>query len=197
MKKFGGVTMLGGIRHNFTALLLILVGFGYGWAATHSTQADTGKSLEPSTPKAAKAFEIGAYRIDMAIPRDKHLVELTPDEYSFFPRAFENEKSYNAPPTGFLGWQWNVMLGTVNGRVYKVAAFVDDLTPAEGARLLTLAKKHCLTVLGKPAEQTPDQAVWDMEGGNVILRSATIMGSVSINLFATSTTIRPGDRLRK
>lgn len=115
------------------------------------------------------------------------LVELTPDEYKFFAREFKNEKTYNAPPTSFLGRSWNVMLGTVAGRIWKVAAFVELDNLSESQALIDVARKHCISHLGRPTEEQPGLVTWDTRDGNVILRTASIMGTVEIHLFVTST----------
>ena len=186
---FGGFAMAAAIahpRHIVTALLLILVGVIYAWSA-----GSAGNMPKTQAPKGSRAglpssFPIGVYRIDSPTPISHELVELTAEEYKFFARMFKNEKTYKAPPVVFLGRSWNVMLGTVDGRVWKVAAFVELDNMAEAKRLTDEVMKYCISQLGKPAEQQPHLITWDTRDGNVILQTATVMGTAAINLFVTS-----------
>jgi hypothetical protein len=124
------------------------------------------------------------------------LVELTADEYKSFAPVFKNEKTYKAPPTSFLGRSWNVMLGTVAGRIWKVAAFIELDNINESQALIDVATRYCISHLGKPTEEQPGLITWDTRDGNVILQTASVMGTVAINLFVTSSAAGSFERLR-
>lgn len=196
---FGGIAMAAAIahpRHIVTALVLILVGFIYVWAAgsaDNSPQTGTRKFSRYSLPS---AFAIGDYRIDTSISVTHKLVELTAEEYEFFTRMFKNEKTYKVPPAVLLGRSWNVMLGTVGGRVWKVAAFVELDNIAEAKRLTDEVMRYCISQLGKPTEEQSGLITWDTRDGNVILQHATVMGTAAINLFVTSRAASSFERLR-
>lgn len=183
-------------RNIVTALVLMLGGLGYVWAVGSARQSPRARSGPPSREGLPSSFAIGGYRIDAPVPASKDLVELTPTEYKFFARAFKNERTYKAPSATFLGRLWNVMLGTVDGGVYKVAAFVelDDKTEAE--RLIGVAMRHCTSQLGKPTEEKPGFVTWDTRDGNVILQNASVMGTVSINVFVTASAVHSFTRLK-
>jgi len=82
-------------------------------------------------PRAYTSFPIGEYRLDASIDGLIGLVEFSPAEYAMMGRQFEGETNYNAPPVTFLGRPWKVMLGTVHGRIYKIAPYLEPATKQE------------------------------------------------------------------
>ena len=196
-------------RHIVTALLLILGGIIYAWATGGVRNVSQTRARKISRQSLPSAFAIGDYRIDTQLSVSQELVELTEYEYKFFTPMFKNEKIYKAPPTVFLGRPWNIMLGTVNGRIYKVAAFVELDNIAEANHLTDEVMRYCISRLGKPMEEhsghiirdardgniiavlpqvfeQPKHILWDTRDGNVILQTGTVMGTAGINLFVTS-----------
>jgi hypothetical protein len=168
------------------ALLMILGGVIYGLATGSAGNPHQTRTREVSWQILPLSFAIGEYRIDTQISALHKLVELTTEEYKFFTRVFKNEKTYKAPPTIFLGRSWNVMLGTVNGRVWKVATFIELDNVSEANRLSDDVMGYCISHLGKPMEKQPNIITWDTRDGNIILQTATVMGTVAINLYVTS-----------
>jgi hypothetical protein len=71
-----------------------------------------------------RSFPIGEYKLD-AIVNVTSLTEFSSAEYSVMGREFEGEKNYNAPPVTFLNRVWKLQLGTVNGKIYKIAPFLE------------------------------------------------------------------------
>jgi len=195
---FGGLAMAATAFHSrniVTALVLILGGLGYAWASGTVRQSPRAGSDRPSREGLPPSFAIGRYRINAPASSWKDLVELTPGEYKFFARVFKNERTYEAPPATFLGRPWKVMLGTVDGRIYKVAAFVEFDDKPEAERVTSAAMHYCTSQLGKPAEEKPGLVTWDTRDGNVILQTASIMGTVTVNVFVTSSAVRSFARL--
>jgi hypothetical protein len=196
---FGGLAMIAAIaqpRNVVSALVLILGGVLYGWAAGRAGDSSQTRAREVSRQGLPVAIAIGGYRIDTPVSGSHQLVELTVEEYKFFARIFKNEKTYKAPPAEFLGRSWNVMLGTVAGRVWKVAAFVELDNIAEARRLTDDVMRYCISHLGKPTEERPGLITWDTRDGNVILQTASVMGTGAINLFVTSSAASAFERLR-
>ncbi len=186
---FGGLGMATAIVHpkNIApALILILGGVMYAWSPGIAGESPQRMAIGVPRQSLPSSFDIGGYRIDTQVSASQKLVELTPKEYKIFARMFKNEKTYYAPPATFLGRSWNIMLGTVGGHVWKVAAFVEIENIAEAKRITDAAMRYCISTLGEPAEQQSGITTWDTRDGNVILQTATVMGTEAINLFVTS-----------
>lgn len=197
---FGGLAMLAAFlhpRHIVTALFLIFGGVIYGWAAGSTDDPSQTRTRDVSRQSLPSAFGIGDYWIDTPVPASHELVELTAQEYKFFARKFKNEKTYKATPAMFLGRSWKIMLGTVDGRVWKIAAFVELDNMAEAKRLSDDVMKYCISQLGKPTEeQRSGLTIWDTKDGNIVLQTASVMGSAAINLFVTSSSVGSFKQLR-
>ena len=110
--------ILGSHRSNIMAgaslILFALVSMAYSKQV--SSQAG-------NTPPRA-SFPIGQYKLDTRVETVTGLTEFSAAEYAVMGRQFEGEKNYNAAPVTFLGRQWKLQLGTVNGRIYKIAPFL-------------------------------------------------------------------------
>lgn len=78
-----------------------------------------------NAPTASASLPIGKYRLDMPIEGLMGLTEFSRFEYATFGREFDGEKDYNAPSLEFLRRRWKVALGTVKGRVFKIALYFD------------------------------------------------------------------------
>ena len=125
----------------------------------------------------------------------KGLTEISPAEYSVFGRTFRGEVLFHAPAVTFLGFTWSLMLGAVNGELYKIApslklSFIGD---ANRAAMITLT--YCKDELGKPSQQQTGLFCWDATDGNVILQTVEGASSIDINLFITSRTVQSYTRL--
>ena len=148
-----------------------------------------GCSTTPEKPKAGSAgnmLAVGPYRLDAPVEGLPGLVEWTEAEYQDIGRQFRGERNYNAPPVSFLGGQWRLMLGTVNGRIYRIApsiAFSDKETATEA---LTVVVRFYRSVLGEPAKQQPGIYVWNAPQASVILQTAEASDGLGIQLFLTS-----------
>jgi hypothetical protein len=71
---------------------------------------------------------IGGYHLGQNITGLAGLTEISPSEYAALPKTFPRERIFRAPDITFLGYAWNLVLGTVDGFVYKLSAqFVSDL----------------------------------------------------------------------
>ncbi len=91
-----------------------------------------------NAPTASASLPIGKYRLDMPIEGLTGLTEFSRFEYATFGREFDGEKDYNAPSLEFLKRRWKVALGTVKGRVFKIALYFDtDSKEAAAANVVT------------------------------------------------------------
>jgi hypothetical protein len=135
-------------------------------------------------------FPIGKYTLDSPVSTFSGLHEFSFDEYSTMGRTFEDGKNFNAPPEMFLDRHWKVMLGTVGGKVYKIAAYLEFHSKTEANPVAMQALNYCTEQLGKPTEEQTGLFVWDTTNGNVILQTGETAEGLAINLFETSSSVR-------
>jgi hypothetical protein len=135
-------------------------------------------------------FPIGEYKLDMPVAGFPGLKEFSPTEYSVLGRPFDGETDFDAPPVVFLGRSWQLQLGTVHGKIYKIAPYLllKDKQDANAAAMESL--RHCTAKLGKPSEQRSGFFVWDASDGNVVLQTAEVLDGFSVNMFLTSRSAR-------
>ena len=90
----------------------------------------------------------------------------------------------------FLGRSWQLQLGTVHGKIYKIAPYLllKDKQDANAAAMESL--RYCTAELGKPAEERSGFFVWDASEGNVILQTAESADGFSVSLFLTSRSVK-------
>jgi len=138
----------------------------------------------------ATSFTLGEYSLDMSPASLGSLTELSEREYMHFPRQFRGESIYHAPPIDFLGHCWAMIIGIVDGNIYKLAASIQLDDQQHALDIIQLAFKTCEVQLGTPTEEKQGLFMWDTVDGNVILQTASIMGTVAVNIYATSSSIR-------
>jgi hypothetical protein len=103
---------------------------------------------------------------------------------------FEGETDYDMPPVIFLGRSWQLQLGTVHGKIYKIAPFLllKDKQDADAAAMESL--RYCTDELGKPPEQRSGFFVWHASDGNVVLQTAELADGFYVGLFLTSISVK-------
>jgi hypothetical protein len=138
----------------------------------------------------ARCFSIGRFTLDAPLPQSTELREISAHEYAVMGRTFEDESIFHAPPEVFLDRTWNIDLGSVAGRIYKIAAYLEFRSKAEANPVAMQALSYCTEQLGKPAEQQTGFFAWDTSDGNVILQTAETAEGLAINLFETSRAVR-------
>jgi len=136
------------------------------------------------------SFAIGPYELDMLIVGLEGLVEITPVEYKMLPKTFKGEKIFKAPDVSFLGFSWNMALGVVEGKIYKISPslMLQGKSQVEEAAVKVLA--YCKSELGEPAQQQTGSFMWHTSDGNVILENLETSFGFVINLFSTSGAVR-------
>jgi len=175
---------------------LVVGGFAYRSASvkrdTVPAQGDQHKVRRGHAPA------IGVYRLDMQTPDERKLVELSQDERDALKAAiqFKGERIYHAPSAEFAGASWDVVLGAVNSRVYKVSAVLSlgtlDQRNAMWQRLDGLLRKS----LGTPASVSPIVTAWDTEDGNVVMNVGKAGGAHFIVLTLTSSGAATFERIK-
>src|SRR5437899_12450345 len=112
-------------------------------------------------PEPKPSFPVGGHALNMILREGPPLFEFSPAEYEALPAIeFVGQKIYHAPKIEFVGRRWNLTLGAVQGRLYKIAPFLElwDKTEANGAAFGALT--FCNEQLGKAAEQRTGLFVW-------------------------------------
>jgi hypothetical protein len=148
-------------------------------------------------PERKPCFPIGRYVLNMMLPDGPPLREFSAADYQAFGAIeFVGQKIYYAPDIEFLGRWWKVNLGVVQGRLFKIALYLElDLwnkTQANEAAFGALT--FCIDQLGRPAEQQTGLFRWDTSDGNVILQTGEAMDGFAVNLFLTSRSVREFQR---
>jgi hypothetical protein len=135
-------------------------------------------------------FAVGPYELDIPIAALPNVNDFQPYIDQDFVPTFQNESILRAPFYSTFGAEWEVVLGTVNGTIYKIALcnFFQDKHHASTVAMKAL--EFCISSLGKPSEQKTGSYVWDCTDGNVILQTAPVNGGFAINLFLTSRQVR-------
>ena len=135
-----------------------------------------------------ESFPIGEYKLD-AVVDVTSLTEFSATEYAVMGRQFESEKNYNAPPVNFLNRQWNLQLGTVNGKIYKIAPFLECENRKEADLATNDTLSYCKEHMGKASTENKGLVVWDTADGNVVLQPLDKAGLLGVALFITSNAV--------
>lgn len=146
-----------------------------------------GRSSDAS---ADRIFPIGDYKLDEPVVGLSGLKEFTPTEYSVMGRRFEGETDYDAPSVMFLGRSWQLQLGTVHGKIYKIAPYLKLREKQDASTVAMECLRYCTVKLGKPAEQRTGFFVWDARDGNAILQTAELADGFGVSIFLTSSSVK-------
>jgi len=125
----------------------------------------------------ASEFRLGGYCLGMPLQDIQGLREITKQEYAFFGKESEQEVVYHANPTEFLGRTWEMMVGTVEGKIYQFGASLSfDARNAEKEMgdLIRCVYEHCEMFLGVPTEEKRGFIIWGTESGKVIFQYAVL-----------------------
>lgn len=138
------------------------------------------------------------YRLDMKTDDLSSLTEISAAEKQALQLVveFRNERIYHAPPANFAASSWEIMLGTVNGKVYKISALLAVGT--RNSRNATWGKVDAIlrTHLGTPAASTKSMLTWDTEDGNVVVNHADAAGTYAVVITLTSRAVSSFARTR-
>jgi hypothetical protein len=143
-----------------------------------------------TTMTRSASLPIGDYKLDMPIDGLTGLTEFSQAEYVVYGRRFEGEKNYNAPGVDFLQRRWKIALGTVEGKVYRIALYFDSESRDIVGDVSGNVMRHCEERLGKPSEQQETVFMWDTPDGNVVLQLGKAGSRYMINLFETSSAVK-------
>jgi hypothetical protein len=140
-------------------------------------------------------FSIGKYLLNTELDTTDSVTELSESEYAVFAKKLKGEKIYHAPSVEFLNFDWQLMLGVVKGRIYKIVPFIEtgDKQYANVVAMATL--QYCMGLYGKPSKQETGLFIWDVVDGNVVLQTADAVDGFTINLFETSSHVYNFERI--
>jgi hypothetical protein len=126
------------------------------------------------------------------------LVELTPTEKEALNPAveFKNERIYHAPHAEFAGASWDIILGAVNRRVYKISALLMLQSREQRDTMWRNVNGQFRTMLGAPASTTATITMWDTEDGNVVVNRTEGGGAYALVLTLTSRAVRGFVRIK-
>lgn len=136
------------------------------------------------------SLPIGKYKLDMSVDGLTGLIEFSEVEYAIYIRRFQEEKNYNAPGVEFLNHSWKVALGTVAGKVYKIALYFESDSKNTVNDVSTDLMKYCQKKFGKPSEQRDTISMWNLFDGNIVVQFGKVESTYMINLFETSRKVR-------
>jgi hypothetical protein len=149
-------------------------------------------------PERKPSFPVGGYVLNMMLQDTSGLREFSQTEYEVMRRQFVGEKIWHAAEVDFIhrARPWNLWLGTVEDRLYKIAPFFETWEKNEANEAASDALTFCNQHLGEPAEQRTGLFTWDTTDGNVILQTAETREGFAVNLFLTAGTVREFPPLR-
>ncbi len=137
-----------------------------------------------------KLFDFGKYKLDQKVTDFTGLKEFSFFKSIIIGRNFKGQKNYDGPSVIFLGRSWELMLGTVHGQIFKIAATNSPSTKHEANVIAMEALRYCKERLGQPSEQTNLLYIWDTEDGNVVLHNKERLGMFNVAIFLTSAAVR-------
>ena len=89
----------------------------------------------------------------MPIQELPNLIEASQKEYSQLSPGLDDAKIWHATLEYFLGWEWQILFGVLDGDIYKIAASVEVHDEEEFYDLITKTLNFCNVELGEPAEE--------------------------------------------
>jgi len=109
---------------------------------------------------------------------------------------FKGERICHAAPASFAGASWDVILGLVNNRIYKISALSVSNTSGEMSKLWADVGAALRPSLGLPAAAEANIRQWDTEDGNVIVNRAETGNTHAVVLTLTSRSVSTFERVQ-
>jgi len=163
------------------------------------TEFSAGKTATGQERKQGKhhCFDLvssfGPYMLNEPVASLEGLTELSALERMALSSNISNDKVFESPPVDYLGYQWQVLIGSVGGQVYKIAPSVSLDKSEIAERLFKSVFEECCQRLGIPSEQHGKQMIWNTNKGNVLLNHIFASGlNVIILMLTSSDAIKKG-----
>lgn len=120
------------------------------------------------------------------------LRELTSIEYGQFaqagaPRMLPDEKIYFADDMIYMEVDWNTMVGTSQGSVYKISIQHFEIYKDKAVAIFDHVVADYTAAMGKPTERfrSDKRVVWDRTEGNVMVEVVSKMDFHAVQVFLT------------
>ena len=149
-----------------------------------------GGQFQKMQLRTATTFSIGDLSLETSASELRGLRELSGQDYVFFPRQFKGEVIYHAQPIQFLGRQWQVMVSTVECKLYKWSASLELAKNDDIGQWGHDVFHHCEYFLGPPNQEEQGRYFWDTSDGNVILQITKTGDMIDMSIFTTSREVR-------
>jgi len=141
-------------------------------------------------------MQIGDYSLGQNVSDQPQLTEISQLEYNALPKTFVGEKILRAPDTLFLGHLWNIRIGTINGRIYKLSTHFESDNDNAVDTAYSKAIDFCTTQYGAPFLNKRGKIIgWDTPFGNIIVDRGSMLGSYYANFQVTSGSLVKESRL--
>ena len=172
------------------AAIPVFLGISIWWCWTgwrYACARDRQRTLTSTDLTFPIGMQIGHYSLGQNITGLAGLTEISRSEYAVLPKTFPREKILRAADITFLGYPWNLVLGTVDGYIYKLSAqFMSDFRDMAAAAF-SESVMYCSNQFGKPSSTKQGAiAKWHTSFGNVIVDTGSGFGQHYVNFQATS-----------
>lgn len=101
------------------------------------------------------------------------------------------EKVHNGPPSLWFGLQCPTIVGSVQGKIYKVAITVTALTISPYELIPKISDIVSNTLCKSPKNLPGEMMVWDGDDGNVVVQPIPNSVPSEVTVFLTSNIVRP------
>ena len=128
---------------------------------------------------------IGDYALNVYARELRGLQVLSDEEISLIAGRFKGETAYRGPQPTFLGRDWALILGTLDGVVSRMAAFSGLTADEDSGELIRHVFEYCEASLGTPTSEINERCYfnWATLDGDVTLMFADYkrIGSEGVN----------------
>ena len=130
-------------------------------------------------------LSIGGYTLNSSIRESPEMKELSDEEYKVLGKKFKKEAIYRVPHITFLKHKWDMLIGTVAGKIYKL--HLNGTFPTDEEELGEATEKSF--------ENHSINHIWDTHYGHIHLGYMSVRETYNINISATSNMVRTFERL--
>src|SRR4051794_6998683 len=97
-------------------------------------------------------FVVEDYEIDKSIDELSHRLDLRPIPPLPKTISFKDGTIFEAPPAGAFEMEWKMVIGAVDGHIYKIALFWDGENRNTAGRAILRVFNLCTRLFGDPIE---------------------------------------------
>jgi len=140
-------------------------------------------------------FLVEDYEIDKPLRDLENFERLRNADQPVGQISFEDEQIYEAPTVRAFDRDWQLTLGVVQDRIYKIALFRSSRDRNQARLDMFAVFGVCKSLYGQPTDDDGLIAVWDAEDGNVVVQTNAInpQGEAReyfVHVFLTSRRVR-------